>query len=177
MEIEIFFRENFHSSQSGSKNKFIVKRASPKMFKSMHYNVPQFIDIEDRLVGPLTAKQLLWLFGLGAALFVLWALIENKTVFFICAVPVGLIFLAMAFYRPYGQPLSKFISSMFMFFVRPKVYLWKRTGERMKMPKQEIKNVSAVNPREKKVVKQKEIYDLSKILDSETDILNEINRK
>ncbi|MFZ2153966.1 MAG: PrgI family protein [Candidatus Moraniibacteriota bacterium] len=141
----------------------------------MHYNVPQFIDIEDRIVGPLTAKQLLWLFGLAAILFLLWVAIENKINFFFAAAPISLLFLGLTFYRPYGQPLSKFISSMLIFFFRPKVYVWKRgvgAVEKKNYKKEVIARTLA-----RKTPKQREIYDISKILDSEPDILNEINRK
>lgn len=142
----------------------------------MHYNVPQFIDIEDRIVGPLTAKQLLWIFAMGAVLFLMWMMIESKVNFFIAAIPVAGIFLALAFYRPYGQPLIKFIGSMFIFFVRPKIYIWRRGSEmpdyRKNLKKKETETVAT-----KKDIHQKEIYDLSKILDSQTDILNDLNKK
>lgn len=142
----------------------------------MHYNVPQFIDIEDRIVGPLTAKQLLWLFGLAAILFVGWVLVENKVFFFIAAIPVSILFLALAFYRPYGSPLSKFIGSMFFFFVRPKVYIWERNEKSLnekRIYKKEVKKRVDV----KRALKQAEIYDISKILDSEPEILKDINKK
>ncbi|HBI17294.1 MAG: hypothetical protein UR60_C0012G0004 [Candidatus Moranbacteria bacterium GW2011_GWF2_34_56] len=142
----------------------------------MHYNVPQFIDIEDKIVGPLTAKQLLWLFGLAAILFLGWVSIENKVYFFIAAIPVSVLFLALAFYRPYGSPLSKFIGSMFFFFVRPKIYVWKRnerSGDEKRIYKKEVKK----RIDSKRVLKQAEIYDISKILDSEPEILKDINKK
>jgi len=141
----------------------------------MHYNVPQFIDIEDKIVGPLTAKQLLWLFGLGGTLFLMWVMIGSKINFVLIAIPVSFLFIALAFYRPYGQPLSKFITSMFLFFVRPKVYMWRRTGKMLDEKKTYKKELPAkINY--KKMPKQQEIYDISKILDSEPDILNKINK-
>lgn len=142
----------------------------------MHYNVPQFIDIEDRIVGPLTAKQLLWIFAMGAVLLVMWLTISSKTNFFIVAIPVGLMFLALAFYRPYGQPLSKFIGSMFLFFVKPKIYIWRRETE-LKKETVISKKQDPVQIVNKRTLHQKEVYDLSKILDSQPDILNEINKK
>ncbi|KKP69158.1 MAG: hypothetical protein UR66_C0001G0040 [Candidatus Moranbacteria bacterium GW2011_GWE1_35_17] len=142
----------------------------------MHYNVPQFIDIEDRIVGPLTAKQLLWLFAMAATLFVVWFVLENKLSFFITAIPIGVIFLAFAFYRPYGYPLSKFVGSMFFFFVKPKVYVWNRNAKPSN-EKETYKREVAGKAIERKILRQKEIYDISKILDSEPDILKEINKK
>jgi len=40
----------------------------------MQYQVPQFIEVEDRIIGPLTLKQFLYLAFAGAILFVLWFL-------------------------------------------------------------------------------------------------------
>lgn len=142
----------------------------------MHYNVPQFIDIEDHIVGPLTAKQLLWIFAMSAVLLIMWMTIESKFNFFIGAIPVSVLFIALAFYRPYGQPLIKFFTSMFIFFVRPKIYIWRR-GSEMQSYKEGLKKEEAKIFPVKKNIHQKEVYDLSKILDSETDILNEINKK
>lgn len=142
----------------------------------MHYNVPQFIDIEDKIVGPFTAKQLLWLFGLGGILLLMWMMMESKFNFVIGAIPISMIFLAFAFYRPYGQPFSKFVGSMFMFLVKPKIYMWKR-GVDARSNLQRSKKQDLMGNQSKKVIRQREVYDLSKILDSESDILREINKR
>lgn len=133
----------------------------------MHYNVPQFIDIEDRIVGPLTAKQLLWMFAMGGVLLILWATIDNKINFFMIGIPVSLAFVALAFYRPYGQPLSKFIVAAFLFTIKPKVYFWRREIALERKTKiKPIKNADF--SQEKKKIKQDELHKLSEILDSKT---------
>ena len=91
----------------------------------MHYNVPQFIDVEDKVAGPLTAKQLLWMFGMGATLMMLWGLLD-RTAFFLSAVPVAALFVALAFYKPHGRPLISFVFYGILFLFRPKMYVWKR---------------------------------------------------
>lgn len=97
----------------------------------MIFNVPQFIDIEDKIVGPLTAKQLGWLALGGVILLVCYALLDASA-FAISAVIVITIFSALAFYRPYNQPLIKFIFSSLLFATRPKRYIWRRLPEKMK---------------------------------------------
>lgn len=94
----------------------------------MLFNVPQYIDVEDKVAGPLTAKQLLWMIGMGASLMILWNLFD-KASFFVIAIPVTCAFVALAFYRPYGQPLIMFIGSAILFIVRPKVYVWSRPSK------------------------------------------------
>ena len=136
----------------------------------MHYNVPQFIDIEDRIVGPLTAKQLLWMFAMSGVLLVMWVTIETKTYFFIMGIPVALLFVALAFYRPYGQSLSNFIASAFLFLVKPKIYLWRREARSVKTMKKDV-SVQDNFSVDKKTVRQEELHNLAEILDSEKEIL------
>jgi hypothetical protein len=131
----------------------------------MLFNVPQYIDVEDKVAGPLTAKQLMWILAMGAVLLVMWTIFDKAT-FFILAIPVGAIFLAMAFYRPYKQPLIKFIASGIMFAFRPKIYIWKRTHDGQTRQggneKKSAENVQIV----KKSPSLEEVADLTKLVDS-----------
>ena len=95
----------------------------------MMYNVPQFIDVEDKIAGPLTWRQLLWMIAMAAVVFLLWATFGGL-VSIVLAVPVVLLFVALAFYRPNGQPLVGFVINGFFFLFRPKVIMWDRpTGD------------------------------------------------
>lgn len=128
----------------------------------MLFNVPQYIDVEDKVAGPLTAKQLLWMIGMGAALMVLWNLFDSAA-FFAVAVPVVCIFVAMAFYRPYNQPLIMFIGSALIFMIRPKVYVWNRPTK-VSSPTKE-KEAPEVITISKKVTAA-EVSRLAKIVDN-----------
>src|SRR3989339_1632166 len=97
----------------------------------MLFNVPQFIDIEDKIVGPLTAKQLGWLGIAGVLLLIFWSTLVFSTFLPVAVITVG-IFGALAFYRPYNQPLLNFLMSGVNFFLKPKMYVWKRYYDSMK---------------------------------------------
>lgn len=131
----------------------------------MLFNVPQYIDVEDKVAGPFTAKQLLWMFGMGAVLLVLWNMLE-KGAFFISAAPVIAIFLALAFYRPCNQPLIKFIFSGVLFLFSPKVYFWKRTAAGKTRREKSSEGISRKEKTEK-VFKPEEAEALARMLDSE----------
>lgn len=132
----------------------------------MLFNVPQFIDVEDKIAGPFTAKQLLWMFGMGAVLLILWGFL-SKTVFFITAVPVVILFLALAFYRPYRQPLIKFILSGFMFALKPKFYVWKRVYEKQIRAKhKEPEKITDTMEDKSKKLTPENIAELAKVLDT-----------
>jgi hypothetical protein len=141
----------------------------------MLFNVPQYIDVEDKIAGPLTGKQLLWMFGMGAVLLIMWGVLE-KGVFFMAAAPVVGIFSALAFYKPHGQPLIKFIVWGISFAFRPKVYIWKRDFSAKPKKKEEIQitqDVIAEKNKRKQKILSENIEDLSKTLDSEGKERNE----
>lgn len=127
----------------------------------MQYNVPQFIDIEDHIVGPLTAKQLGWLALGGITLLVFWVLLDTSA-FILVAIFVGALFIALAFYRPNGQPLKNFILSSVYFVFRPKMYVWKKIQGKVKIKKKENKIIKT-SPI--KVLTKGKIEELSDILD------------
>jgi hypothetical protein len=127
-------------------------------------NVPQFINVEDKIVGPLTAKQLGWLALGGVILFVLFIFLDN-TAFIIACVVVAIIFGALAFYRPYNQPLISFIGSSISFIFRPRLYIWRRNNEEMKKTKgSELPPHKAI---ERKKINSRKIEEISKMLDLE----------
>ncbi|MFA7208664.1 MAG: PrgI family protein [Parcubacteria group bacterium] len=133
------------------------------------FNVPQFIDIEDKIVGPLTAKQLGWMGAAGVILLVAWSILD-LTAFIIAGIITGIIFGGLAFYRPNGQPLLYFIFSAISFAFRPKIYIWKRVADKSVLgftPAQKTKaeknaKIEALAPKE---ISDRKIEDISHLLD------------
>lgn len=135
----------------------------------MLISVPQYIDVEDKIVGPLTAKQLGWMFGMGAVLLVCYNIFETGS-FIIIAIVVMMIFSALAFYRPNGMTLLAFIGSSIYFFSRPKVYVWKREeGVRGAVISKKEKNEMTQKEvdHNKKKLNFSEIEGFAEVLDSE----------
>lgn len=130
----------------------------------MLINVPQYIDVEDKIAGPLTAKQLGWLIGLGIILLIMWNMVPTP-VFFILGFPLAILFVALAFFKPYGQPLGSFVIFGVMYFFRPKVYIWKRTPERVSNIPQKVQTVTTALP--DKHLSSQSLKDLAQLLDSE----------
>lgn len=129
----------------------------------MLFNIPQFIDKEDKIVGPLTAKQLGWLACCGTILLVLWAILD-KSAFIIASIPTVGIFGALAFYRPNNQPLIAFITSGLSFAFRPKIYVWQRVPEKKAAPRKIIKKTVPQNTG-RKIVDEIKIKEVSGLLD------------
>lgn len=91
----------------------------------MRFKVPKDVDIEDRIVGPLTVKQLSWLGGGGAICLLLWKLIEFQ-VFVFVGIIIMSISASFAFVRPYNQSLVAFCGSVLLYLSKPKIYIWRR---------------------------------------------------
>ena len=130
----------------------------------MLINVPQYIDVEDKIVGPLTGKQLGWILGLGVILMILWNMVPAP-VFFILGIPLTILFVALAFYKPYGQPLGSFVIFGILYFFRPKIYLWKRTPEKVIGATQKMQTATTVV--KDKHISSQSLRDLAQMLDSE----------
>jgi hypothetical protein len=128
----------------------------------MLFNIPQFIDNEDKIVGPLTAKQLGWMFGAGVTMLVFWSLLDTSA-FIISVVPVAVIFGALAFYRPHNQSLITFIISSVGFFFRPKMYVWRRMPEIITIKKQDLKKQKTFTG-DAKTVNSGKIEEITKLL-------------
>jgi hypothetical protein len=129
----------------------------------MLVNVPQFIGVEDKIVGPLTAKQLGWLGAGGFIMLILWNIYDTQA-FIIAAIIDGVVFGALAFYRPYNQSLLTFILSSISFVFRPKVYVWNRSFQKAEAKKnQQTQKIQIV---QKKTLDTKRLREISQMLDS-----------
>ena len=91
----------------------------------MQYQVPQFIEVEDKIFGPLTIKQFIYLGGGGGLCLALFTLLPFS-IALIVAIPVAGGALALAFYEVNGRPLITAIEHAFTYLVNSKIYLWKQ---------------------------------------------------
>ncbi|MDO8517812.1 MAG: PrgI family protein [bacterium] len=90
----------------------------------MRYQVPQFIEVEDKIFGPLTLKQFVYLAGGGGLCLTFFTLLPLYLTIPL-SIPVVAFALALAFYRYNGRPLLVAIEHAFWYLVGYKLYLWK----------------------------------------------------
>lgn len=93
------------------------------------YQVPQFIAIEDRIIGPLTLKQFLYLLGAAGVIVLGWTLL-HPILFFASAVPVSGLLVAMAFVKINERPLPAILFAAITYYFRPRLYLWRTADGR-----------------------------------------------
>ncbi len=91
----------------------------------MRFQLPQFIETEVKIVGPFTLKQFLWIAGGAAVLFLLFILVKGFW-FFVLALPIASIFIALAFVKVNEVPLLVYISYGLSYILNPKKYIFKK---------------------------------------------------
>ncbi len=87
--------------------------------------VPQFIDVEDKIIGPLTTRQFLILLVTGLVGF-----LEYKLADFGLFLLTGLVTLSIggifAFFKVNGMPVHYFLLNFLQTSRRPKVRVWQK---------------------------------------------------
>ena len=102
----------------------------------MRFQVPQFIEVEDKIFGPLTLKQFIYLLGGGGLSFIVYTLIGNLIVSIIVCLPIIGFALALAFYKINNKPFINVVESAFNYYIGSKLYIWKKVDKKI-----EAKNV------------------------------------
>jgi len=136
----------------------------------MKFQVPQFIDIEDKIFGPLTIKQFIYIAGGGGLCFILFRFLP-----LIIVIPLGIAVigfsLAMAFYQVNNKPLIYTLQSAFGYFFSNKLYLWKRKDEAPEKARETAESNTLYVPK----LSESKLHDLAWSLDVK-ESLNPITR-
>jgi len=91
----------------------------------MQFSVPQFVDVKDRVFGPLTVQQFLYvIIGIGLGLLEFFTL--PVPLFVILVIPTAGLFAALAFYKVNGRPFYFYLVNAAGFLVHPTNRIWFR---------------------------------------------------
>ena len=93
----------------------------------MRFEVPQFIEIEDKIFGPFTWKQFIYIGGGSITVAVLFFM-TPFVVFLLVGGPIGLLSFLLAFYPVNHRPFSIFLESMLRYLKNHRLYLWQKKG-------------------------------------------------
>lgn len=96
----------------------------------MRFEVPQFIEVEDKIFGPFTWKQFIYIAGGAGALIVLY-LSTPFWIFALIGIPIAAFSGFLAFHRINNRPFSLYLESAFRYFTNARLYLWKRQREQV----------------------------------------------
>ena len=92
------------------------------------YKVPQDVEADDKLLGPFTFRQFLYLLIVVALGFVAWGLSQLFIGLIIIPLPAILLFGALALPLRKDQPMEIYMAAMVSYFLKPRLRLWDPEG-------------------------------------------------
>lgn len=91
----------------------------------MQFQVPQFIEIEDKIIGPLSFRQFVYLVGGGGLCVVIYLFLPLIIALPLIAV-VAAFSLALAFYRFNNKPFVALVEAFMRYITTSRLYIWKK---------------------------------------------------
>ena len=89
------------------------------------FQVPQFITIEDKVIGPFTIKQFLYL-AAGGGLIAVTYYFFTSFIFVPVAIFVGALAGSLAFLKINEQPFPLILKNAVFYMARPRLFIWKQ---------------------------------------------------
>ena len=106
------------------------------------YQVPQCIEVEDKIFGPLTLRQFIYLAGGAGLSLVFFTLLPIIVAIPLIGMAMG-VGAAFAFYTVNGRPLISAAEHALSYMLGHKLYLWKQRDE---APAPQAKTAVPVDP-------------------------------
>lgn len=139
----------------------------------MRFQVPQFIEKESKIAGPLTFKQFTLMGVGGIGIVILYAAFAktNFLAFIFLSTLLGVSVISLGFVRVGGRSLPVVLGNFFLYSFSSRIYLWKRKDlpPRIVWQKLEDKNVP-VRPEplstELRVAKKSRLRQISSIVET-----------
>ncbi|PJC49698.1 hypothetical protein CO033_00165 [Candidatus Nomurabacteria bacterium CG_4_9_14_0_2_um_filter_32_10] len=108
----------------------------------MQFKVPQFLEIEDKIFGPFTFKEFVYLVGGAGICYILFKLLG----IWLGAIPILIVAglsAALTFYHPNGKPFINMIEAGAKYAMQDKLYIWKRHIIKVKSKEQQEMRATA----------------------------------
>lgn len=119
------------------------------------FTVPQFIDVENKIIGPISTRQFLIIVAGGIMIFACYKLFDFA-LFITLAIIIAILTLLFGFYKVNGRPLQYFFLSLIQTFKKPMLRVWNHKSMITEMG--DIKNITY-----KEFIPRKEAYESSRL--------------
>lgn len=131
------------------------------------FTVPQFIDVEDKIFGPITIRQFLIILVGGIVDFVGWRYGDMAMFALILSISGGLTLL-FGFVKINGQAFHYFVLNIIQTGRKPSLRIWRKdySNEQLNQMRKQGMNVEAIVRVEKKQVRRQRIHDLSLVVNT-----------
>ncbi|MFZ4648752.1 MAG: PrgI family protein [Patescibacteria group bacterium] len=87
------------------------------------FTVPQFIDVESKIIGPITVRQFIIFLGFGVFIALFYKIFDFA-LFLTTSIPSVILAVMFAFAKINGRPLHLFLISMIQTWRRPGLRVW-----------------------------------------------------
>lgn len=111
----------------------------------MEYQVPQFIEVEDKIFGPFTLAQFIYVAG-GLGMCAIAFVYLPFLLAVLISIPVLAFAGALAFYRVNNKPFIDVVQSALGYFTGGKLYLWKKDTGADVTPMTSVAPAPAIDP-------------------------------
>lgn len=128
--------------------------------------VPQFIEVEDKILGPITTRQFIILLVVGIVVFLSFRY-GDVALFIFSLIVFGLGGLTIAFVKVNGQAFHYFMLNMIQTLRRPSRRVWHKTLSRkeLEMLRKFVPTPFELKP-ELKPIKRERIQDLALLVNT-----------
>src|SRR5690349_1698957 len=92
------------------------------------YKVPQDVEAEDKLIGPFSFRQFIYLIIVAISIAIAWGLSRLLLPLAIIPLPLILFFGALALPLKKDQPMEIYLAAVVSFYLKPRKRLWQPDG-------------------------------------------------
>lgn len=131
------------------------------------FTVPQFIDVEDKIFGPVTARQFIIMISALGPIFIAYKLADTA-LFVLLLLLIGGGALILAFVKINGQAFHYFLLNIFQTLKKPSLRIWRKSYTTSEL-KEYIIEFKVPEPEEKlvrKTISNTRIRDLSLLVNT-----------
>lgn len=89
--------------------------------------VPQFLDVEPKIIGPITLRQFLIMVGVIVAEFLVYRIFLSLLPMLAVGIPIAALGGAFAFGKVNGQPLHYIVLNLLQYIKKPAKRVWDKT--------------------------------------------------
>jgi len=137
----------------------------------MQFTVPQFIDVEDKIFGPISVRQFLTFLVAAILIFadyqiVYKVMLPNFWIFMITAIFIFALSGLFAFFKVNGRPFHYFLLNLLVTMQKPRLRVWNKRLQRADLlpPEEEVEIIEALPV--KKPLTESKLTEISLIVDT-----------
>lgn len=92
------------------------------------YKVPQDVEADDKLIGPFSFRQFVYLIIVAISIAIAWGLFQLFPLLAIIPLPIVFLFGALALPLRKDQPMEIYLAAVVSFYLKPRKRLWQADG-------------------------------------------------